>query len=80
MLQHGDPDFILISELNRKASEQKDTSPLLHQHVEDPLWLLFVIEDLTQVCRNNNLRISCEALKVASFVLENELARHKNPD
>lgn len=49
----------------------------LHQKESRPIWLLFVIEDLIQACKQHNLQLSAEVLEEALLLLESDIFQTK---
>lgn len=53
---------------------QKKITPLNRNDTKsDPLWLLFVLEDIIEACKKNKLNESAITLEKASSVLEAEI-------
>jgi hypothetical protein len=47
-------------------------------HINHLCWLLFAIEDLSEICQKNGLAKSFAALENASRVIENEILPNSN--
>ncbi len=75
MTKHSKTPTISIS---GNASQTRTAPTALHQQISDPLWLLFVIEDLIQACKINDFQLSATALEQASVELEEELLQSKS--